>query len=76
MNKELKGLVIEICAIVLLVLVVVPICVSASSVYRQRMDMALIADKASVDISNKGEYKIVKIKSGVDKKVKMNLMMK
>ncbi len=76
MNKELKRLVVEIISLVLLLIVVIPICVNASSEYRLKKDAVLIGDKASVDISNKGEYKQIKISSGVDKTVKMNLVMR
>ncbi len=76
MDRELKGLVVEICAIVLLLVIVIPICVSASSEYIQKKEAVLIGDKASVDISNKGEYKEIKVTSGVDKTVKMNLGMR
>ena len=76
MDKELKRLVVEIISLVLLLIVVIPICVNASSEYRLKKDAVLIGDKASVDISNKGEYKQIKISSGVDKTVKMNLVMR
>lgn len=76
MDKELKGLVIEIISIVLLLIIVVPICVSASSQYQEKKDSIMIGRKASVDISNNGEFKEVKIISGVDRPVKMNLMMR
>ena len=76
MDKDLRGLVLEILSIVLLLIVVVPICVNASSEYRLRKEFVSFADKASVDIRNRGEYKEIKVSSGTDKLVKMSLMMK
>ena len=76
MDKELKRLVIEIISIVLLLIVVIPICVNASSEYCFKRNSILIGDKSSVDISNKGEYKEIKVSSGVDRTVKMNLVMR
>ncbi len=76
MDKELRGLVIEIFSIILLLIIVIPICVSASSQYQLRKDSITIGNKSSVDISNKGDVKEIKITSGVDRVVKMNLVMK
>ncbi len=76
MDKELKGLVVEILSTILLLIIVIPICVNASSEYRSKMENISIANKASVDISNKGTYKEIRISSGTDKVVKMNLVMK
>ena len=76
MDKELKRLVVEICSIVLLLIIVVPICVNASSNYLSKKDALLVGNKASVDISNRGEYKQIKVTSGVDNTVKMSLIMK
>ena len=76
MDKELRGLVIEIFSIILLLIIVIPICVSASCQYQLRKDSITIGNKSSVDISNKGDVKEIKITSGVDRVVKMNLVMK
>ena len=76
MDKELRGLVVEIFCIVLFLIIVVPICVNASSQYRMRKEELLAGQKASVDISNRGEYKFIKVTSGFDKPVKMNLVMR
>ncbi len=53
MEKELKGLIVEIISIILMLIIVVPICVNASSEYRSKKDAVLIGKKATVDISNK-----------------------
>ena len=76
MDKELKRLVIEIITLVLLLVVVVPICANASSQYRLKKDAVVIGREASVDISNKGEYKEIKVTSGVERPIKINLVMK
>ena len=76
MDKELKGLVIEIFSIMLLLVIVIPICVNASSEYRSQKDAVLIGRKATVDISNKGEYKEIRVTSGTDRTIKVNLVMK
>lgn len=76
MDKELKRLVVEICSIVLLLVIVIPICVNASSDYRSKRDALLVGNKASVDISNNGEYKQIRVTSGVDDIVKMSLVMR
>ena len=76
MDKELRGLVVEIISIILLLIIVVPICVNASSEYRSKKDSVLVADKMSVDISNKGEFKQIKVSSRSNRVIKMNLMMK
>ena len=76
MDKELRRLIVEICSLIVLLVIVVPICVDASSDYRSKRNDLAIGNKASVDISNLGEYKNVKITSGADGVVKMNLIMK
>ena len=76
MEKEFKGLIIEIISIILLLVVVVPICVNASSEYRSKKDAVLVGKKALVDISNKGDYKEIHVTSGVDRTVRVNLVMK
>ena len=76
MDKELKGIVVEIIAIVVLLLIVIPICAHASSEYISRRDALLIGNKASVDISSNGEYKKIRVTSGVRDSVKVNLFMK
>ena len=75
-NKEMKGLIVEIISLILLLFVVIPICVNASSEYLAKKQAILLGDKATVDISNKGEYKEIRVTSGTDRVVKMNLMMK
>ena len=76
MDRELKGLVVEIIFLVLLLIVVIPICVNASSEYRSKKDAVLMGRNALVDISNKGEYKEIHVSSDADRIVRINLVMK
>ena len=76
MDKELKGIIVEILAIIVLLLIVVPICVHASDEYISRRDALLIGNRASVDISSKGDYKQIRVTSGVNDSIKVNLFMK
>ena len=76
MDKEIRHLVVEILSIVVLLIIVIPICVNASSEYRSKKDSLLVGQKASVDISNMGEYKLITVNSGIDRTIKMSLMMR
>lgn len=76
MNKELKELIIEIVSLVVLLIIVVPICVNASSRYREQKDILLSGIGTSVDISHNGDMKKVIIYSNYNKPVKVNLIMK
>lgn len=74
MNKELKRLVIEIVTLFLILIVTVPICVSASNRYQK--EILLTGIDTSVDISNYGEYKKITIYSNYDEKVRVPLTLK
>ena len=76
MNKELKGLIIEIVSLLVLLVIVVPICVNASSEYREKKNILLSGVGTSVDISHNGDMKKVTIYSNYDKPVKVNLVLK
>lgn len=76
MDKESRRLIVEILSILLLLVIAIPICVHASDEYRSKKDFITIGNKACVNISNNGEYKEIKVTSGVDRTVKMNLVMK
>ena len=69
MNKELKELIIEIVSLVVLLIIVVPICVNASSRYREQKDILLSGIGTSVDISHNGDMKKVIIYSNYNKPV-------
>ena len=76
MDKELKGIVVEIILIVMLLIFVIPICASASSEYRSKKNSLVVGEKSRVDISNRGEIKEITVSSGVNETVSLNLMMK
>lgn len=76
MDKEIRRLIVEILSIVVLLIIVIPICVNASSEYRSKKESLFVGRKATVDISNRGEYKLITVNSGTDKKVRLSLMMR
>ena len=63
MDKELKGIVGEIIALIILMIIAIPICVKASSDYQAKKDKTVIGNHASVDISNLGEIKKITVNS-------------
>lgn len=76
MDREMKGLAFEIVLLTLLLIVIVPICVNASSEYRRQKAVLLDGVGTSVNITNKGDMKKVTIYSNYDKIVRVNLVMK
>jgi len=76
MNKELRGLVIEIITLTLLLIIAVPICVSASNDYVEKKEMMLGMVDASIDISHNGDMKKITVYSNNDRVVKVSLIMK
>lgn len=76
MDKELKRLVVEIVSLTLFLVIVIPICVSASSKYNEQKEVFLSGVGTSVDISNNGDTKKVTVYSNYDRNVKVNLIMK
>ncbi len=76
MDKELKGLIIEIVTIVILLIIAIPLCVKASTKYQEKKNKMFIGSHASVDISNRGEIKKVTIKSEENQKISVYLMLK
>lgn len=76
MDKELKGLVGEIIAVIILMVIAIPICVKASSDYQTKKDKMIIGNHASVDISNRGEIKKVTVNSDNNKDISVYLILK
>lgn len=76
MDKELKELVFEIVTLVLILLIAVPICVSASNKYQQQKEVLLTGINTSVDISSNSDGKTITIYSNYDEKVRVNLILK
>ena len=76
MDKELKGIVGEIIAVIILMVIAIPICVKASSDYQTKKDKIIIGNHASVDISNRGEIKKVTVNSENNKDISVYLILK
>ena len=76
MDKELKRLVIEIVSLILLLVIVIPICVNASSRYKEQKNFLLSGVGTSVDITHNGDMKKVTLYSNYNKVIKVNLIMK
>ena len=76
MDKEIKRLVGEIISLMLLLIIVVPICVNASSRYREQKEVLLSGVGTAVDIAHNGDTKKITIYSNYDKVMKVNLIMK
>ncbi len=75
-DREIKRLVIEILSLTLLLIIIVPICVRASERYQLKEQELLQVVNASVDISNKGDYKEITVITGTNRDVKVNLLLK
>ena len=76
MDKELKRLLIEIISLTLLLVIIIPICVSASDKYNEQKEAFFTKTGVNIDISNNGDKKKVTIYSNYDKNIKINLVMK
>lgn len=76
MDKELKKLLIEIISLTLLLVIIIPICVSASDKYNEQKEAFFVKTGVNIDISNNGDKKKVTIYSNYDKNIKINLVMK
>ena len=76
MDKELKGIVGEIIALIILMIIAIPICVKASSDYQAKKDKMVIGNHASVDISNLGEIKKITVNSENNQDISVYLMLK
>ena len=76
MDKELKEIVGEIIALIILMIIAIPICVKASSDYQAKKDKMVIGNHASVDISNLGEIKKITVNSENNQDISVYLMLK
>lgn len=73
MEKELKGTIIEIVVLTIFLIIVVPICVEASSNYRKQKETLLNAFNTTIDVNNKDDMKELSIFSNSNKPVKIKL---
>lgn len=76
MDKELKRLLIEIISLTLLLVIIIPICVSASDKYNEQKEAFFTKTGVNIDISNNGDKKRVSVYSNYDKNIKISLIMK
>ena len=76
MEKELRGLVVEIVLTVIMMIIIIPICADASSEYRSKKEALLSGRDAVIDISNNKDMKKVTVYSNCDKKVRVSLFFK
>lgn len=72
----MKGILGEIFVLVLFLVIAVPLCVKASSDYRENLDKMNVGSRASVDISNCGEIKKVMVSSDQSQKMSVYLILK
>ena len=76
MEKELRGLVVEIVLTVIMMIIIIPICAYASSEYRSKKESLISVRFAVIDISNNKDMKKVTVYSNCDKKVRVSLFFK
>lgn len=73
MEKELKGLVIEVIVLTIFLIITVPICVQASSNYNEQKETMLNAINTTIDVNNKGDNKEISLYSNSNKTVEVKL---
>lgn len=73
MEKELKGAIIELIVMVLILVISIPICVNASSKYKNQKETLLNAFNTTIDVNNNGEFKELSIYSNTDKLITVKL---
>ena len=76
MDKELRGIVMEIILTIVMMIIIIPICANASSEYKRTKEVLLSGVGTTVDISHNGNMKRVTVYSNFDKKVRVNLYFK
>ena len=76
MDKDLKGLVVEVILIAVMLVLVVPICVEASGRYKEQKEALMNGEGISIDISNAGDVKKIFIYSKYENPVRVNLILK
>lgn len=75
MEENLKRLVLEILTLTLLLIIVIPVCVHASSNYKLKKEVLKDIGETSIDISNKGDVKEVTVYSNSNQNVKVYLIL-
>lgn len=73
MEKELKGLIIEVVVISIFLIIAVPLCIKASHNYQQEKETHLNAFNTTIDVNRKENYKEVNIYSNTTKNIEIKL---
>lgn len=73
MEKELKGLIIEIITMIIILVITIPICVEASNNYKEQKDTLLNAFNTTIDVNSKGDIKELNIYSNTNKNIQIKL---
>ena len=76
MDKDLRGLVVEIVLIAIMLILVVPICVEASGRYKEQKEALMNGTGINIDITYSGDVKNVIVYSKYDNPVRVNLILK
>lgn len=76
MDKDLKGLVVEVILIVVMLVLVVPICVEASGRYKEQKEALMNGEGISIDIAHAGDVKKIFVYSKYENPVRVNLILK
>ena len=76
MDREFKRSFFEIIVLTVMLIIVVPICVEASSEYKKQRNILVNGTGTSVDITNNGDMKKVTIYSRYDDKIRVNLFLR
>lgn len=75
-DDEIKRLIVEIIAVIILFIIAVPICVNASNNYNEKKNNMQKYNNIVVDISDTNSSKIVTINNYNNKKKTVNLILK
>ena len=73
MEKELKGLIIEIITMIIILMITVPICAEASNNYKKQKNTLLDAINTTIDVTNKEDSKELNIYSNTNKNIQIKL---
>lgn len=73
MEKELKGAIIEVILLTIFLIITIPICVKASSDYKEEKEKYLNVFNTTIDVNNNGDYKELSIYSNTDNEITIRL---
>ena len=73
MEKDLRGLIIEVVILTIFLIISIPICVNASSNYKKEKEKYLNAFNTTIDVNNKEDIKELTIDSNSDNIIEVRL---